>query len=302
MREFSFSSKGIGSIHAYRWEPEGEPRCIVQIIHGIADHAARYDEFARYLTAQGALVVAEDHMGHGKSTAEHTPLYFEGGWETAVDDTYELLRMTHEEFPHLPYFLFGHSMGSFFARDILYRYPDAPINACILCGTAWQPPLILMGGRALCAIERRRLGERKHSKLMHKLMFGAYNAKFHDARTPYDWVNSDPAQVDAYAADPFCGGEETTGIACDLLHGLKQIQRRKNLQKMPKALPILFIAGKSDPVGAMGKGVEKAAKKFKKCGMKSVELRLYDGRHEILNEPNRVEVYADVLAFLKSFL
>ena len=133
MKEFEFSSLGGGTLHGYRWEPAGEPVAVVQIIHGIAEHMLRYDEFARFLNAHGVLVVAEDHMGHGKS--EGTRLYFSGGWETAAEDCYTLLTRTHEEFPQLPYFLFGHSMGSFLTRTILIRHPDAPLAGAVICGT-----------------------------------------------------------------------------------------------------------------------------------------------------------------------
>ena len=133
MKEFEFSSLGGGTLHGYRWEPAGEPVAVVQIIHGIAEHMLRYDEFASFLNAHGVLVVAEDHMGHGKS--EGTRLYFSGGWETAAEDCYTLLTRTHEEFPQLPYFLFGHSMGSFLTRTILIRHPDAPLAGAVICGT-----------------------------------------------------------------------------------------------------------------------------------------------------------------------
>ena len=144
MKEFEFSSLGGGTLHGYRWEPAGEPVAVVQIIHGIAEHMLRYDEFARFLNAHGVLVVAEDHMGHGKS--EGTRLYFSGGWETAAEDCYTLLTRTHEEFPQLPYFLFGHSMGSFLTRTILIRHPDAPLAGAVICGTGWQPAAVLAAG------------------------------------------------------------------------------------------------------------------------------------------------------------
>ena len=156
MKEFDYPSLGEGRIHAYRWEPEGSPVAVVQILHGIAEHMLRYDEFARFLAGHGFLVVAEDHMGHGKS--DGTPLYFTGGWETAAGDSYALLTATHAEFPELPYFLFGHSMGSFLARTLLALHPEAPLAGAVLCGTGWQPAPVLAAGKTLCALARLRVG------------------------------------------------------------------------------------------------------------------------------------------------
>lgn len=302
MKEFEYPSKGAGMIHAYRWEPEGVPKAIIQLVHGIAEYMPRYDDFAKFLTSKGFLVVAEDHMGHGRSHGTKAPLYFEGGWTTAVDDTHELMRLTREEFPELPCFLFGHSMGSFIARTFLYRYPEEGLRGAIICGTAWQPSAILSAGRAMCAIEKKRLGATGHSSLLTKLMFGAYNDKFQPVKTPNDWICSDPEVVERYTADPLCGGEATVGLSSDMLSGIAMNQKKENLRAMPKKLPVLFIAGKSDPVGDMGKGVRRSAEEFKKAGMQDVSLTLYDGRHEILNENNRAEVYVDILKFLQDKL
>ena len=300
MKEFDYPSKGGGTIHAYRWEPEGAPVAVVQIIHGIAEYAPRYDDFARFLTGHGVLVVAEDHMGHGRSSG--TPLYFEGGWENAAEDSFELLRRIRAEQPGVPYFLFGHSMGSFLTRTLLFLHPDMDLRGAVICGTGWQPTPVLCAGRALCALEKCRVGAKGHSKLLNKLIFGAYNAKFKDAQSPNDWICSKREVVERYDADPLCGGAATVGLSQDMLGGIALIQKKSNLRSMPKNLPVFFIAGKSDPVGAMGKGVEKTAAQFRKNGMKNVSLRLYDGRHEILNEDNHALVYADVWAFLEKLL
>lgn len=299
MKEFSYPSKGSGRLHAYRWEPQGAPVAVVQIVHGIAEHMLRYDDFACFLNTKGILVVGEDHMGHGRSIGGGTPLYFEGGWENAAEDTYELLRRTRAEFPDLPYILFGHSMGSFLARTLLFRYPNAGLRGAVICGTGWQPAPILCAGRALCALEKCRVGGKGHSKLLNKLIFGAYNAKFKDAETPNDWICTKREVVDRYNADPLCGGTATVGLSQDMLGGIAMIQKKSNLRAMPKNLPVFFIAGKCDPVGSMGKGVEKTAKRFRDSGMTDVTLRLYDGRHEILNEENHATVYADVWEFIR---
>ena len=141
-----YDSKGAGKIHACRWIPEGQPRAVVQILHGIAEFVERYDDFANFLNSKGILVVAEDHMGHGQSiNGEGIQGYFHGGWFTAVEDSMQLLEDTRKEYPELPYILFGHSMGSFMARTILCKYPDCGLTAAVICGTGWQPAFALPG-------------------------------------------------------------------------------------------------------------------------------------------------------------
>lgn len=297
--EFEYPSNGGSVIHAYRWAPKGKPIAVLQLVHGIAEHMLRYDGFARRLNDRGVLVVAEDHMGHGKSGGER--MYF-SAWTEAVDDTYALLRRTQEEFPDVPYFLFGHSMGSFMARTLLFRYPQAGLRGAVICGTGWQPTPVLLAGRALCALEKCRLGATKHSPLLEKLMFGAYNAKFKDAQTPNDWICARRETVDRYVEDPLCGEPVTVGLAQELMRGLTMIQKRSNRAAMPKDLPVLFVAGESDPVGSMGKGVKKTAEKFRAVGMQNVTLRLFHGRHEILNEENFNEVQEEIWQFLEKLL
>lgn len=305
MRQVLFyRSRGGGLITGYRWLPDGAPKAVVQIIHGIADHASRYEPFAEYLNSQGFLVVAQDHMGHGDSITEESPRgYFNGGWFAGVDDTYQLYLDTRKLYPGIPYVIFGHSMGSFVARSILARYPDSGIDAAVICGTGWLNPIALRGGRLTTELVCRKNGEKHCSPLLQKLMFGSYNARIPDPRTENDWISSDPAQVDAYNADPLCGFVPTAGLVRDMLEGVKYIQDPKNLARMKKDLPVLFIAGGEDPVGAYGRGVEQAAAEFTKAGMLRVARRIYPGgRHEILNETNKEEIYTDTANWIKSVL
>lgn len=301
---FSIPSNGVGRLHCCRWEPEGQPKAVLQIVHGIAEYIERYDEFARYLNDLGYVVVAEDHMGHGQSVGtDGTQGYFDGGWFTAVSDSYSLLRKTKAEYPELPYVLFGHSMGSFMARTILEVYPDSGIAAAVICGTGWQPRGILPGAIGICQMACKRVGERNTSDTLQNLVFGGYNKRVEHPRTEYDWLTRDAKVVDAYIAHPSCGFTATTGLLRDLLMGIRFIEQRQNLAKMDKDLPALFIAGGDDPVGNYGKGVTRAAEEFRKAGMKHVTKRLFPlGRHEILNEINRQEVYAFTAKWLEEQL
>lgn len=299
-----FDSHGAGRIHYCCWTPEGEVKGILQIVHGIAEYVERYDDFANYLTALGYLVVAEDHMGHGKSIGENgIQGYFHGGWFTAVEDTCQLMKDTMAQYPGVPYVLFGHSMGSFMARTILAKYPDSGIAAAVICGTGWQPkaalPVLIKVVEGIC----KKTGEQNVSEQLQGMIFGGYTKGIENPRTPSDWLTRDEKIVDAYVADPLCGFTPSCGLLRDMMTGIYYIERSGNLKNMKKHLPVLFIAGGEDPVGSCGKGVERAAKEFKKAGMVNVACKIYPGcRHEILNELNKEEVYADVAAWLKPYV
>lgn len=292
-----FDSLGEGKIRYCKWLPEGQVKAVVQILHGIAEHVERYDDFANYLTGLGIAVVADDHMGHGKSMV--TQGYFAGGWFTAVADSYHLLEITKAEFPEVPYVLFGHSMGSFMARTILAKYPESGIAAAIICGTGWMPTAVLKAGKAMGSAVCKLKGERNPSNLLHGIMFGSYNQKVEHPRTPCDWLSRDEKVVDAYVADPLCGFTESAGLARDMLTGILYIQQPESLAQMNKELPVLFIAGGDDPVGGYGAGVRQAAAAFRNAGMQHVSERIYPlCRHEILNEINKQEVYEDIAHWL----
>lgn len=302
--DFFFKSGSGARLHGCRWTPDSQVRAVLQIVHGIAEYVERYDGFANFLNRQGILVVAEDHMGHGKSISQECPQgYFAGGWQTAVDDTYRLTRDTMAEFRDVPFILFGHSMGSFMARTILAKYPDSGITAAVICGTGWQPAPVLAAGKAACALVCRAKGERAPSPLLQAMAFGTYNRKVEHPRTPYDWISRDNSVVNAYKADPLCGFTPTAGLMRDMMEGIAYIQREENLAKMGKALPVLFIAGGDDPVGSYGAGVRTAAEAFRKAGMERVDVRIYPlCRHELLNEINREEIMDDVSRWIDGVL
>lgn len=298
--DFYFDSKGAGSIHGCRWMPEKSPVAVVQIVHGIAEFVERYDDFAQYLNGLGYLVVAEDHMGHGKSiNGAGIQGYFHGGWFTAVEDTYELLQRTRREFSDIPYVLFGHSMGSFMTRTILSKHPDCGISAAVICGTGWKSRGVLNIGIGACELVCKTQGEKNPSKALEKQVFSNYNKKVEHPRTPFDWLTRDAGIVDEYIASPLCGFTPTAGLMRELLKGIRFVQEPSNLSAMKKELPILFISGGDDPVGSYGKGVLNAADRFRKAGMQDVSCKLYPlGRHEILNEINRKEVYQHISSWL----
>ena len=304
--DYTFSSSnGKTNIHVRRCTPDGAVRAVVQIAHGIAEHVERYDGFAQFLASNGVLVVANDHLGHGQSITGDADLGFfaeSGGWDLVVNDMHKLYESTHAEFPAVPYFLFGHSMGSFLARTYIIRYPN-DLTGAIICGTGQQSALIVAGGKMMGGMECRKNGPRFKSEKLNAMAFGSYNKGFSEHRTDYDWLSRDNAVVDRYIADPLCGFIPSAGLFTDMMTGLQFIGRKDNVARMKKTLPILLIAGDKDPVGENGKGVRRVYEMFRKAGMQDVSIKLYpDCRHEILNELNKDEVMQDVLAWLQSKL
>ena len=300
-KTFSYPSAGAGQICGCAWTPEGDVKGVVQIIHGIADFSERYASFAEYLNGLGFLVVAEDHMGHGRSVGKDgIQGYFHGGWFAAVEDCVTLLNGVRGRFPELPYVLFGHSMGSFLARSILARYPDCGLTAAVLCGTGWQPRALLPGAIGICEAACKMVGEQNPSQALQNLVFGTYNARVEHPRTAFDWVSRDSKVVDDYVSHPWCGFVACTGLLRDLLKGVRYIEEKKSLGNMKKTLPVLFVSGGDDPVGGYGKGVRRAAEEFRKAGMEDVTVRIFPlCRHEILNEINREEIFDFLGSWMK---
>ena len=304
--DFTFpSSDGIHDIHCRLWEPAGEVKAVIQLVHGVAEYIARYDAFAAFLTDYGYTVCGDDHLGHGESIHDDTELGWfsdEKGWEHLVDDEKRLHDLLSEKYPGKPMVLFGHSMGSFIARTYLGVYPDG-CNACVLSGTGRQPGVVCAAGKVLAKREIKAHGSKYRSPTLQKLAFGSYLKKIENPVGPNDWICRDEAVVRAYDADPLCGFTATAGLMYDMMDGLSIIGRADHMAKMKKTLPVLFIAGDADPVGAYGKGVQKVAGQFQKAGMKDVTVKLYPGhRHEVLNELEKEKVWADVLDWMEEHI
>ena len=299
VKDYYYPSAGAGEIRARCWHPDSELKGIVQLVHGIAEHVERYDDFAAYLCSNGYLVVAEDHMGHGKSTGPKG--YFHGGWFTAVKDTYQLTLETKIAYPGIPYILFGHSMGSLMVRTILADYPDSGIRGAVICGTGWMPEAVLTAGKIVANAVCKWKGSQNPSKLLQTMAFGNYNNRVEHPRTEFDWLTRDTRIVCQYIADPTCGFTTSAGLARDMLSGMQYIQKASTLAKMDLETPVFFIAGGEDPVGNYGVGVKQTAKAFRDIGMQNVTTKLYPlCRHEILNEINRIDVYRDIMNWIRT--
>lgn len=292
------------ALFTHRWLPDGEPKGVVVIAHGMAEHSARYARVAEALTAAGYAVYAHDHRGHGRTAAEADHGYFadEGGWAAVVADLGAVRDHARGEHPGLPVVLLGHSMGSFLARAAVLQ-DSRHLAGLVLSGTAGDPGLVGKAGALLAAAEARIRGRRHVSTLMDTLTFGRYNAAFSPRRTDVDWLSRDEAEVDAYVADPLCGNTFTSGFYCDLLGGLATINDPTTVAGLRADLPVLLVAGDEDPVGARGKGPRAVAQQYREAGLTDVTCTTYPGaRHEVFNETNRDEVLADVVRWLDAHI
>lgn len=294
------------SLFVYRWEPpRGQSvKAVVQVAHGMAEHAARYVRFAAALNAAGYAVYAADHRGHGQSVSVHDLGYFgdKGGLLRVVEDQERLRQRIAADHPGTPIVLFGHSMGSFIMRAYLYTHAPE-VAAAIFSGTRGGKIPLVAVGRIVARVERARLGPRGRSAILHAMSFGDYNRAFKPVRTESDWLSRDAAEVDKYCADLACGFTLTTQGWMDVLGLIMAIQRPGNVRKMPRDLPIYVFSGDQDPVGDRGAGVRATLELFAQAGQSRVTHRLYPGgRHEMLNETNRDEVQRDVIAWLDATL
>lgn len=301
MKESSFlSSDGKHQVYYREYVPEGEPRGILQITHGLTEHIGRYDAFARSFCEQGYIVVGNDHLGHGRTAGEDDlgRIGDAGGWEAMVEDVRKLYKLTHAEHPGLPCYLFGYCMGSYLARTYIIRYHGS-LDGAILCGTGQKSPQLLEAELRTAQMLCRVKGAHSLNRSFYKLAFGQNNKAFPDARTSYDWLNRDEEEIDAFLEDPLRIEIPSVGLLRDMLSGMLFTEKSRNLERMTRELPVLFISGDKDPFGDNGKGVMRAYKAFLKAGMKDVTMKLYSGaRHELWNEENRDEVLADILSWL----
>jgi alpha-beta hydrolase superfamily lysophospholipase len=294
-------------LFVYRWQPEGgPPRAVLEIAHGMAEHGARYARLAERLTANGYAVYVPDQRGHGETATAPGDLgYFaeRDGFAVATEDLFRLNRRIASDHLGVPLFLLGHSMGSLLAQRYLYTHGDS-IGGAVLSGTSGgSPSIVISSAMAIAKLERKRLGPRGRSKLLSKLSFGGYNRRFKPARTEFDWLSSDPDEVDKYIADPFCGFDFTVQGWLDILDGVRANDRPENIARVPKNLPIYLFSGEQDPVGRETEAPKWLADSYRHAGVTDVTQRFYPGgRHEMFNERDRDRVERDLVAWLDSVL
>lgn len=304
--EFYFDSRdGKHKLHGVRYSPEeGQSvRCVVQIVHGMAEYVERYEEFAAFLTEKGFVVTGEDHLGHGKSVGKKGKQgYFceEDPATALVENVHQLRILTRKRCRNVPYVLMGHSMGSFITRNYMCCHGKG-LAGVVIMGTGMEPSAAVKLAKAAAAVQKLLCGGRHTSRLIDRLAFGAYNKRIEHPRTDFDWLSRDKSRVNEYIADPQCGFVFTVNGFEALFELISRLYRRQNLAHIPKELPVYMVSGTADPVGGYGAGVQRAYRSLKEAGLRHVELKLYrGGRHELLNETNRGEVMGDILRWIET--
>lgn len=280
------------------WLPQGAPRAVVQLVHGMAEHLGRYEALARRLNEAGFVVAGINHRGHGPEAKRLGWFAERDGWRLLVEDAHQVTLQMKKQYPGLPFVLLGHSMGSFVAREYALRYGEA-LSCLVLSGTGWYGAPLCGAGWLLARLSPAY----RPAALVNRIAFSGNNRPFAPARTAFDWLSRDEAQVDAYIQDPLCGFVFTGSAFRDFFGGLIRLTRRERLLRMPKALPAYFLSGECDPVGQMGKGVEQVAAQLRGVGMQDVTVRLYPGaRHELFHEINRDEVFDQLIGWLNGHI
>lgn len=294
------ASSGEGRIFSRLWAAEN-PKAVLMIAHGMAEHSGRYDSFARYLAQHGWVVCMNDHAGHGQS--EGTKGFFaeKNGWDCVVRDLRALLTEVQKEYPGLPVCMMGHSMGSFLTREYITRWGNE-LSACVLCGTMGRNPA-LGAGVALAKLQCSTKGPKSLGKMLDKMSTGSFYKKIPDAVNEFAWLSDNQQNCIDYKNDPHCGFLFTASAFRDMFTGVQAVTGKQWADRVPKELPIFVVAGAEDPVGNNGKGPTEVAHWLRDAGVKDVSLTLYPKmRHEILNETDREQVFRDLEIWLDSNL
>ena len=279
---FSLAAADGSDITVYLWTGDQAPNAVVQIAHGMGEHAGRYRRLARALTDSGFFVYANDQRGHGATagSADHHGDLGPGGWSGLVSDLGELGAIARREHPGVPLVLVGHSMGSFAVQGYLLDHSD-DVDGAVLSGTT--------------AIDVVAPG----IDPTKEVDLSAFNAAFEPARTEYDWLSRDPDEVDAYVADPACGFGLNPHATASMLDGLVDTGEAARLAGIRPDLPIYLLSGDADPLAGGGALIELVADRYRQAGVKDVTVALYPGaRHEVFNETNRDDITADLVAWL----
>lgn len=282
-REYDFKAFDDKSIHMYVWDDVKKPIGMVQICHGMVEHALRYDEFARYLNANGILVFADDHRGHGKTDASNLG-YADGDMffdtltdEVMLSDRYKQL------YPHLPLILLGHSYGSFIAQAYLQRYADR-LDGAILMGSAKMSGIAVKMGHMIA-----KAGKAKQpANTIKKMTFDKYNKKLGSR----SFISTVDSAVDLYLNDPFCNFVCSNAFYESFFRGLKNLYKKRGLRNLRLNLPMLIVSGAKDPVGNFGRSTKRLYSMYRRRGVKNIQLKLYENcLHEPLNDVSKQDCF-----------
>ena len=303
---FTYKDQDGIEIFVYKWAPDSESlKAAVQISHGLAEHAARYERLAEALTSAGYICYADDHRGHGKTAGnlENTGYLGPGGWESTVMAQKILTDLIKKEHPNLSVFFLGHSWGSLMAQDYIQQWGNE-LKGVILSGTnGYMDETLLKVGKTITEKEIKKSGPMKRNEKLDQLTFGTFNKPYEPAPTKFQWLSRDQDEVDKYVEDPYCGFISTSSLFNELISGLIKIWKEENERKIPLELPIFLISGSDDPSNEMTKNLLVLIERYKNYGIKDLTYKIYEGaRHEVFNEINRDEVFNDVINWLNTHL
>ncbi|HKL94766.1 MAG TPA: alpha/beta hydrolase [Clostridia bacterium] len=302
MKYVKFESFDKSIIQCYLWDEVRQPKGVVQIVHGMAEHGRRYDDFALFLNKNGYIAFADDHRAHGNTEKAENIGYHEGDiYFDSVKDEIAITEYLQKKY-NLPIVLVGHSYGSFLSQRYIQLNCQG-IKGVILSGSADMQGMLINIGASIASFQNAILGGKKKGVLIDKLSFGSYNKPFKKEGLKFGWLSRDKEQVKKYILDPQCGYVMSIGFSKYFLNGLKKAYKPENLAAIDKKLPIAIFSGSQDPVGGNGKLVKKLFERYKALGIEDVSIKIYEGgRHEILNETNNKEVYADFLQAIEGFV
>jgi alpha-beta hydrolase superfamily lysophospholipase len=298
------------ALHMVQWKPKSaDPEGILLITHGLSEHTERYSHVARFFTERGYWVYGYDHRGHGRTDPDHhgfidskVPSHF----DLLARDAGHVYKYLKERHPSPPFFILGHSMGSFVIQRMMQILPedtDSLPDGLIYSGSNGKPPLSLYAGRWLSKWVMKRKGPAWRSQLIHNLVFGRFNKPFEPARTEFDWLSRDEAMVQLYVDDPSSGFVPSVQFYYHFFSGLLQLHRHRPFTGKSSGIPILVLGGDHDPVSNMGKGLHNLSRLLRRSHLGRVDLRIYTGaRHETLNEVNREDVMIDLHKWMQSVI
>lgn len=298
------SVDGKRRIHGMQWGPSEEAKAVILIAHGMIEHIGRYEEFAEAMNEAGIAVIGHDHPGHGKTALPDRLGRFdeENGAACVLEDMRKIAEYAKRQYPGMPRFLLGHSMGSFFGRRFITLYGDL-LNGAIFMGTGSQPTLVLKAAQYLVKRAVARDGREACDEKLHRMVLGSYNKRFEKGRTEHQWLSRDEEENRRYEADPYCQFHFSNGAYEDFFQVMIDVKKEMQFDRIPKDLPVLFLSGAKDPVGEEGKGVKRAYTSLCRNGLTEVEMKLYpEARHELLKELNRDEVYRDIAEWVSRHL
>lgn len=302
MKELTLEMSDGVKVYATVREPEREVIGHMHILHGMAEHSGRYDRVANYFVERGYIVTAHDHRGHGRTVEMNGKRgYFtkSNGFHRVVEDAHEVIRHMKSHYPTNHFTLFGHSMGSFIARRYIQLYGKV-VDQTVLSGTGDDAGIARLVGQGVAKVLGRQLGFDQPNPILDTLVFGQFNRNVKNPLTKFDWISANREYVFSYLTDEYCGFIPTTQFFLDLFDGLGVIHDGKEIERIPKKMPILLFSGTEDPVGNFGKSLWKVAKQYDDAHLKNVTVLLFEkGRHELIGDFKRKEVIEAVAEWIE---